>query len=129
MKKQILLAGFSLVFLFGCGSKVDGKYSIDLNATKQLPEFKEKNKKTNGGASMGLYVLGQLAENLIIKDSKFRLITFDCKLNSDLTTAECVDQNDPAAPPKRFVFSSIDDAIKIEAGDGYPVIYKKQSAK
>lgn len=129
MKKEILVAGVSLLLLLGCGSKVDGKYTLDISATKQSPEFREKNKQTNGGASMGLHVLGQIAENLIITDSKFRLVTFDCKLNSDLTKAECSDQNDPSAPKKVFVFSSSGDVIKIDAGDGYPVIYKKQSVK
>ena len=125
MKNTISIAVFSSLIVAGCGSKISGIYSIDIGATKATPEFIENNKQTNGGAAMGLQVISQIAKDIAIKDSKFRFVSFDCEIDSSVTKAECIDQSDSKAPKKILSFSSSGETIKIDAGDGYPLIYTK----
>lgn len=128
MRKAIAISTLSILLLVGCGNKVDGTYAIDVNATKASAEFQANNRQTNGGASLGLQVLSQLAGNLNIEGSKFRMVTLDCKLNSELTKAECSDVSNPAAPKKTLNFSLADGIIKLDSGEGYPVVYKNTKA-
>jgi hypothetical protein len=125
MNNTILISVIGAVLVTACGSKLNGSYSVDVEATKASPEFVAKNNQTKGGASMGLQVFSQIAKSIIIKDSKFRLVTLDCEIDAGLTKAECVDQNDLKAPKKVLGFASSGDTIKIDAGDGYSLIYSK----
>lgn len=125
MKNTILIIFFVSLLLSGCGNKVNGTYSVDIEATKVTPEFLAQNSQTNGGAAMGLQVISQIAKNIVIKDSKFHFVSFDCEIDAGLSKAECVDQSDVQAPKKIMGFSSSGDTIKIEAGDSYPLIYTK----
>ncbi len=125
MKNTMLVVILGSLALAACGNKVSGSYSVDIDATKATPEFVAKNNQTKGGATMGLQVISQIAKNIVIKDSKFHLVSFDCEIDSSLTKAECIDQNDLKAPKKILSFSSTGDTIKIDAGDGYPLVYTK----
>lgn len=125
MKKIICASALSLLILGGCGNKVDGTYAIDIGATKATPDFVAKDQQSRGTAMMGLQVFGQLAPTLTIDGAKFRLATLDCKLNADLTKAECKDQSNPSAPAKTLGFSLADGVVKIvDPSDGYPVVYR-----
>ncbi len=125
MKNTILIAILGSLVVAACGNKISGSYSVDIEATKATPEFAAKNDQTKGGAAMGLHVISQIAKNIVIKDSKFHLISFDCEIDSSLKKAECIDQNDLKAPKKILSFSLTGDTVKIDAGDGYPLIYTK----
>ncbi len=125
MKNIILTVTLGSLVVAACGNKVSGSYSVDIDATKATPEFVAQNNETKGGAAMGLQVISQLAKNIVIKDSRFHLVSFDCEIDPNLTKAECVDQSDLKAPKKILGFSSTGDTVKIDAGDGYPLIYTK----
>ncbi len=125
MKNAILAVILGSLVVAACGNKVSGSYSVDIDATKATPEFVAKNNETKGGAAMGVQVISQLAKNILIKESKFHLVSLDCEIDSNLTKAECIDQNDLKAPKKILSFSLTGDTLKIDAGDGYPLIYTK----
>ncbi len=125
MRKVIFASALSLLILGGCGNKVDGTYAIDIGATKATSDFVAKDQQSRGTATMGLQVFGQLAPTLTIDGAKFRLVTLDCKLNADLTKAECKDQSNPSTPSKTLGFSLADGVIRIvDPSDGYPVVYR-----
>lgn len=125
MKKVICASALSLLILGGCGNKVDGTYTIDIGATKATPDFVAKDQKSRGIATMGLQVFGQLAATITIEGSQFRLATLDCKLNAELTTAECKDPANPSAPAKALGFSLADGVVRIiDPSDEYPVFYR-----
>lgn len=125
MKNAILAIILVSLVVAACGNKVSGSYSLDIDATKGMPEFVAKNNETRGGAAMGLQVISQLAKNILIRESKFHLVSFDCEIDSSLTKAECIDQNDLKSPKKILSFSLTGEILKIDAGDGYPLVYTK----
>ncbi len=125
MKRVICASALSLLILGGCGNPVDGTYAIDIGATRTTPDFVAKDQQSRGTATMGLQVFGQIAATVTIEGSRFRLAMLDCKLNADLTKAECKDQTDPSTPAKTLGFSLANGVIRIvDPGDGYPVIYR-----
>lgn len=125
MKMIVCASALSLLLVGGCGSKVDGTYAIDVGATRATPDFIEKDRQTRGAAALGLQVFSQLAPTLMIKGSAFRLVTLDCKLNADLTKAECKDEGSPSAPVSTLGFSLADGVARIvDPSNGYPIAYR-----
>ena len=125
MKKVVCASALSLLMLGGCSNPVDGTYAIDIGATRASPDFLAKDRQSRGTATMGLQVFGQLAATLTIEGSQFRLAMLDCKLNADLTKAECKDQADPSTPARTLGFSLADGVIRIvDPSEGYPVVYR-----